>query len=142
MDITSITPLILEAQDPTVFTVDYYLSEQEAIAQQNALTAAQAANFVTGSTTLWAQVSNNVNSCTDRTPIAIIIHALPEFTFNDPSVVCVDFITGAVLSPSFIDSGLDGSLYSFEWRNDSGAIVGTEFFYEATAAGTYTLQVT
>ncbi|MDV7397563.1 hypothetical protein RZS08_39550, partial [Arthrospira platensis SPKY1] len=60
VDITSITPLILGAQDPTVFTVDYYLSEQEAIAQQNALTAAQAANFVTGSTTLWAQVSNNV----------------------------------------------------------------------------------
>ena len=88
VDITSITPLILGAQDPTVFTVDYYLSEQEAIAQQNALTAAQAANFVTGSTTLWAQVSNNVNSCTDRTAIAIIIHALPEFTFNDPSVVC------------------------------------------------------
>ena len=139
-DLDSYTSNVLGAQNPAVFTITYYGSEADAIAQTNPLQ--NTSNFETGNTTIWVVISNNVNPCYYYQAVQITVYEIPVTTLTADNPVCIDITTGEVVREALIDSGLSGATHTFEWYDEAMNVVGTGATYSATAAGDYSVIAT
>jgi gliding motility-associated-like protein len=94
--------------------------------------------------TIYVRVDNNSTICYQTTTLTIRVDLLPIFDIDDNYILCVDSPVGVVtmVSPPIIDTGLNISIYSFEWTDSSGAVVGTDSTYIPASTGTYTVVVT
>jgi gliding motility-associated-like protein len=127
IDLTQFDATILGGQDPVQFTVAYFASQAEAIANTGALASPH--NMATG--LLYAVVTNTLTGCrsevamvtVDIEPLAdIAIGSVPDGISNS---ICVDFITGALISGLTLDSGLpDDGTYTFQWTLGGADIAG------------------
>uniref|UniRef100_UPI00404A8612 PKD domain-containing protein n=1 Tax=Flavobacterium sp. TaxID=239 RepID=UPI00404A8612 len=139
-DLDSYVSNVLGAQDPTVFAITYYGNEADAIAQSNPL--ADTANYETANTSIWVVISNNVNSCYYYQEVVITVNEIPVPILTADNPVCIDLETGEVVREATLDSGLDASLYTFEWLDETMNVVGTASTYSASAAGDYSIIAT
>lgn len=144
IDLTAYAPAILNGQNPAIFLLSYYTSLADASAGTNGLTPAQATAYQTdaGVDTIWVKVENSSNSitpfCYAITTIDISVIPSPNpiiNTVNNVSTICVDFMTNEVVRPLTLRSGVPNpSAYSFIWRENGGAIVGTDPTYTVNTA--------
>ena len=73
------TPVILDGQDPNLFTVTYHLSAAEALSGANAITSTAAyTNIVPTQQTIYVRVQNNITGCfTNHTSFDLFVDQLP-----------------------------------------------------------------
>jgi gliding motility-associated-like protein len=137
VDLTQFDATVLGGQDPAQFTVAYFATQAGAIANNGALTSPH--NMATGA--LYAVVTNTTTGC--RSQVAIItvdIEPLVDIAIESvtpdgiSNSICVDFVTGALISGLTLDSGLpnDGT-YTFQWTLGGADIAGA-------TASTYTIS--
>lgn len=127
---------LLGSQTGTEFTVAYYPTSADALAQTNAITD-------TTLQTVYARVNNTLApDCFDILPVTIIVHRIPEPTPED-GIVCVESETGNLLNPFTIVSGLSSSTHTFEWYLDTSLIAGaTGSTLQVTQPGIYSVIAT
>ena len=161
IDLTQYAATILNGQDPAIFLVSYYTSLADAVAGNNPLTPAEAQAYETDpdTDTIWVKVENSSNSitpfCYAITTIIITVERYPNpiiTTANGVTTICVDFVTGEVLRPLTLDSGITNPAnYTFEWFENgattpiTGATGPTYTVNTAEATGatrSYTVHVT
>jgi large repetitive protein len=164
--ITSFESAILGTQDPTIFTVSYYLSENDANGIPTngnppapALTPAEAMAYQNTADTdvIWVKVENTSSTqpyCYALTPINIRVVRNPNpiiQTQNGITTICVNQ-NDIVVRDLTLDSGISNPQdYTFEWFEGTGTnttLVGTGSTYTvdtsalAGATRTYTVRVT
>ena len=160
IDLTQYEAAILGGQNPAVFLVSYYTTQQDAIDGTNALPLAQAQAYETDpdTDTIWVKVENSSNSitpvCYAITTIDINVERYPNPVISTPDgvdTICVDFITNVVVRPLTLDSGMANPAgYTYEWfeAGDPTTVIGTGPSYTvdtpATGGATrnYTVHVT
>ncbi|SFU38431.1 gliding motility-associated C-terminal domain-containing protein [Pustulibacterium marinum] len=134
-DLSSLEATILAGQDPNGFTVSFYENYDDALAQLNAMPSEDVAAYESGSTIVYAVVTNDATGCTNGEPIEIelIVEPLPEITLYEKNegIVCIDATNNPVI-------GMDlGAGYSYQWN--TGATTPT---IEVTQGGEYYVTVT
>ncbi|SFU31282.1 gliding motility-associated C-terminal domain-containing protein [Pustulibacterium marinum] len=134
-DLSSLEATILAGQDPNGFTVSFYENYDDALAQLNAMPSEDVAAYESGSTIVYAVVTNDATGCTNGEPIEIelIVEPLPEITLYEKNegIVCIDATNNPVI-------GMDlGTGYSYQWN--TGATTPT---IEVTQGGEYYVTVT
>jgi large repetitive protein len=164
--ITSFESAILGTQDPTIFTVSYYLSENDANGIPTngnpptpALTPAEAMAYQNTADTdvIWVKVENTSSTqpyCYALTPINIRVVRNPNpiiQTQNGITTICVNQ-NDIVVRDLTLDSGISNPQdYTFEWFEGTGTnttLVGTGSTYTVSTAviggatRTYTVRVT
>ncbi|UPT69379.1 MAG: T9SS type B sorting domain-containing protein [Flavobacterium sp. JAD_PAG50586_2] len=160
IDLTQFETAILNGQNPAVFLVSYYRTQADADAGTNPLTAAEEVAYITDpdTDTIWVKVENSSNSitpyCYALATIVINVERYPNPIINTPNgvtTICVDFVTGAVIRPLTLDSGITNtSDYTFEWFEAASptTVIGSGPTYTvdtpATGGATrsYTVHVT
>lgn len=134
-DLTLLTPAVLGTQVASEYTLFYYETMANAIAQTNA-------TLFSTSSTVFVRVNNTLAAnCYDIKPINIIVNKLPFPTPLD-GAVCIDYETGSLLNPYTIYSGLSASNHTFVWNDQTNATVGTNASYTATLPGIYSVVAT
>ncbi|KAB1155096.1 T9SS type B sorting domain-containing protein [Flavobacterium luteum] len=134
-DLTKLNTTVLGNQKTTEFSVKYYATPEDAVAERNGLNE-------TNLPLVYARVNNSLaNSCYDLRNISITVIKAP-IPYPKGGFVCIDSKTNTLLNSYTIPSGLDNKDYAFKWLDASGKIVGTDNTYEAKLTGSYTLITT
>ena len=135
---------VLDGQDPGAFTVSYYLTQGDAELGANALPPLY--ENVSNPQTLWARVDNDgtaENFCYAVASLELVVLPLPAFDLAEAYVICEGTNGSEVLAPAVLDTGLDASLYVFEWSLDGTVIAGaTGSSYVPAVGGSYGVTVT
>jgi gliding motility-associated-like protein len=117
---------VLNGQDPTLFTVAYFATEQDAIDGTNPITTPESYPTATG--TIWIVVTNETTFCRSAvTSAAITVEALaePEIKSTTGSdTICVEWGTDALLRGLTLESGITDANYTFVWSLDGAPIAG------------------
>ncbi|MFP9114102.1 T9SS type B sorting domain-containing protein [Flavobacterium sp. RHBU_3] len=113
-----------------VNSVLYYLTENDALLEQNRIASAFT-NTVLGGQTVFARIENN-NACLAIAPIQLILHSLPPIEATGAGLVCLN--TGDYI---ILESGVAGNYYSYLWSTGQ-----TTNFIQVNMPGTYTVTVT
>ena len=93
LDLPSFDPTFLGAQDPTIFSVSYHLSQADADNNANALTGVHVFDY--GVTPVYVRVSNNQNpACYDTTLFDVVARQAPLVDTVTDWVVCDDDLDG------------------------------------------------
>ena len=87
---------------------------------------------------VFATATDNIN-CTDQEDFFITIYPLNELEIPT-AVICVDSVTGALINPAFINTGLNPTIFTVEWYLN-GTLINTGPSYVATQIGTYDLII-
>ncbi|RIV53617.1 PKD domain-containing protein [Flagellimonas taeanensis] len=124
---------VLNGQDPLIYQVDYYASEEDALNSINPLSKEAYANG-TLQETVYARVQHSqLMDCYDVTSFNIIINELPRPDLEEIYVICPD-------SPDLVVDG--GVFETYSWGTEEGNVIGNQQFLEVTELGTYELTVT
>ncbi|MFD2601473.1 hypothetical protein, partial [Flavobacterium suzhouense] len=87
-NLTSKNTQILNGLDPAQYSVNYYISEQDAIAATNPITNPM--SYSSGNATIWARVTNNVTGCFDIVSFELIVNPLPVLITNQSTYTLCD----------------------------------------------------
>ncbi|QNJ98117.1 T9SS type B sorting domain-containing protein [Constantimarinum furrinae] len=138
---------ILAGQDPSVYLLSFY----ESLSNAQTATDPLAGTYVNviNPQVIYARVDNSDTECFEITQVILKVEQLPELTLEESYRLCVDANGNPIpeeegaLSPPVIDTGLDASLYSFEWYFNGEIILGqSDPFITALEGGTYSVIVT
>ncbi|MFV0572781.1 MAG: T9SS type B sorting domain-containing protein [Xanthomarina gelatinilytica] len=132
-------------------TVTYHESLADAESGENSI--ANTSNYTNTATpqTIYVRVTDtgdpsdpndNGTGCYTIVTFDIIVNPLPTFTPDDLYVICVNINGTEVVGAPTIDTGLNGTDYTFEWVDENGTIVSVDPIYTATLPGTYTVEIT
>lgn len=112
-------------------TVAYYLTESDALAEQNPL--APAYSNTSQNQVVFARIENN-NDCVAIQQIKLVVRRLPDIDTTGEGIVCLNRNT-----PITLTSGLQGSTngYAFLWST-----LETSPTIQVTQPGIYTVKVT
>jgi gliding motility-associated-like protein len=137
---------ILGGQDPLLYSLVFYSSPENAAAQVGALPTLYVNTI--NPQVVYARVTNINSDCYDVAEVILKVELLPEFTLADSYRLCLDAQGNPLLgdqgdSPPVIDTGMDPSVYIFEWQLGTDVLLGEiGASITATSAGTYTVTVT
>jgi gliding motility-associated-like protein len=100
-----------------------------------------AGSEITTSQTIYvfATASDNLN-CFNERSFVVTITPLNDFIIPD-GTICVDLITGDLISPHVFTTGLSPTTFTVEWFLN-GTLMGVGPTYTATQEGTYTVEFT
>ena len=131
-DLSLLNTTILGNQTSSEFDVTYYANQSDAIAEINPIVS-------TNLQTVFVKVKNTLTTnCFDLKTITLKVNKLPEPTPLD-GIICFDSETNTLLNPYTISSGLSSNIYTFQWLNEAGNLVGTGSNYVAILPGTYSV---
>lgn len=131
-DLQTLDATVLGTQTGPEFTIAYYETMADAIANTNAITSTEL-------TTVFAKVGNSLAAnCSNIRAINITVHKLPVPTPKD-GIICFDTETQTLLNPYTIHSGLSPVSHTFIWHDQNGNIVGNGASYTAITPGLYTV---
>ncbi|WP_171037106.1 T9SS type B sorting domain-containing protein [Maribacter algarum] len=124
---------ILNGQDPNTFSVTYFSSDADAVANQNPLQKQDHSNSLPQEV-IYARIQNNgLTDCYDTTSFSIILNPLPQPLLDETYVICPD-------TPQLDIDG--GDFESWSWRDENGSELSTNRNINIVALGDYTLTVT
>ncbi|MDT7831882.1 choice-of-anchor L domain-containing protein [Flavobacteriaceae bacterium S356] len=83
-------------------------------------------------------VNDNAPDCFRDEVFSVTVYPLQELLIED-GVICVDSESGLTTQSTILVSGLDPSIYTVNWYLNA-TLMGTGTNYEATEAGTYTVE--
>ena len=150
-DLSTQDTFVLNGQDPTNYTVRYYVSQSDADLDINELPTLFENNV--NPQIIFARVDNDTlvadstgalvdsSICFETSTVTLEVHPLPIVEIDDEYILCVDLNGSEVLAPLVIDTGLSNLDYTFVWRDATGIIVGTNSSYVPVQGGDYTLEV-
>ena len=138
-DLSSQNSAILGGQDPLLFNVTYYLTEDDALNSSNSLNS-QYTNEINPQT-IYTRLDNIENGCFEVAPLTLKVNPLPVVFIENEYLLCVNTNGTEIIPPLEIDTGLENSAYTFIWSNLSGEIVGTESSFFPSQGGDYFLEV-
>ena len=136
---------ILGTQDPLVYQLDFYGTLENAELEVSPLPATYV-NIINPQI-IYARVTNINTECYDLTEVILKVELIPELALDDFYRLCVDSLGNPIpagnTSPPVIDTGLDPSIYMFEWQLNSEVLLG-EIGASITVLqeGIYTVRVT
>ncbi len=134
-DLTTLNALVLGNQTGPEFSVTYFETMANAAANTDAVTTTEVQS-------VYARISNALAaSCFDIVNILIKVNKLPEPKPVD-GIICFNSTTQTLIRSYTIPSGLASASHTFEWRNETGDIVGNGSNYIAILPGTYTVTAT
>ena len=123
---------------PTVpYTINYY--SQSGGNAANLITNLTLSTAGTYTYYVYASAPNNAN-CNDEQAFTFTIYPLLDLTVQG-GIICVDPITNINRSSFTLQTGLNPALFTVNWYLN-GTLMGTGSSYEATTAGTYTVEFT
>ncbi|WP_347373899.1 T9SS type B sorting domain-containing protein [Aequorivita sp. Q41] len=142
---------ILGGQDPAIFEITFHETEDEAAAGIEAITFPYV-NIINPQR-IYIRVTNNDNllepKCYGIAEMVIKVEQIEDVTFDGDYRLCVDENGNPIQevegspSPPIIDSGLDPTLYTFQWDLDGVILVGENGpSIIALQGGVYTLTYT
>ena len=103
-------------------------------------TAYSAGQSIISSQQMYIYVNAAANAnCYNQDVYNITVYPLKNLNIDD-GVICVDNVTGALLQPHTMNSGLNPTIYTVEWYLN-GLLVGTGQQYTALKEGTYSIIV-
>ncbi|WP_457617911.1 T9SS type B sorting domain-containing protein [Lutibacter sp.] len=93
--------------------------------------------FITDTKTIIIKVENELNSsCTAETTLNFIVNEKPQFELYPTAIYCLN------LPPITVETFNALNNYTYEWKNESGAIISTNFDAIISKAGEYTVIAT
>ncbi|RTY95749.1 T9SS type B sorting domain-containing protein [Flavobacterium sp. GT3R68] len=99
-----------------------------------------AGQSIASSQTMYVYAVSPTNpNCWDQEDFNIVIHPMKDLVIR-PGVICVDFLTGELLSPAQLNSGLNPAIYTVEWYLN-GVLIATGPDFTATQEGTYDVKI-
>ena len=138
-DLLSQNSAVLGGQDPLLFNVTYYLTEEDALNSSNSLNS-QYTNEINPQT-IYTRLDNLVNGCFEVAPLTLKVNPLPVVFIDNEYLLCVNTNGTEIIPPLEIDTGLENSAYTFIWSNLNGEIVGTDSSFFPSQGGDYFLEV-
>jgi gliding motility-associated-like protein len=129
-----------DTQSPIDFTVTYYLTEQDAIDDVNALVSPYTNE--TNPQTLYARVTNNSTLCYDTTSLNLSLGTLPitNFTSDFDYEVCPNATVPIIIEAT--PENYSTSDVTINWYLDGGLILGENgLTIPVLLAGTYEIEV-
>ena len=140
-DLTTQDAEILGVTQTAGYTVSYYATIDDAQAGVNAIPTLY--ENLSNPQVIYARVDNDATICYAITTLTLRVDLLPIFDIDDSYIICVNTNgTETIETPPVIDTGLDIADYSFEWRDSSNTLVGTDSSFVPLQAGTYSVLVT
>jgi len=147
LTLASLLDEILNGQDPLDYFVSFYETLANAMDAANPLGASY--TNIINPQVIYARVENAASGCYDVVEVILKVDQLPVITLDDSYRLCVDqnglpiASEEGASSPPVIDTGLDATLYSFEWSIDGVVQVGeTGASIIATTGGVYQVSIT
>lgn len=128
INLTQLNVAILGAQNPSQFTVSYYLDENDALLGDNAIE--DPSSYLAISETIYARVENNTTSCFTTTSFDVIINRKP-FVEIPNQVVCLDNL------PLTVSAETGEATDTYLWSTNE---ITSEI--EITEVGNYSVTVT
>lgn len=124
---------VYNGQDEQVYAVSYHATDLDALNYENPLPKNNYQNTDLNEQIFVRIQHTELDFCYDTTSFNLIINPLPELILEDTYVICPD-------SPDLV---VDGGLFeTYEWRDVSGAVIGSDEQQPISELGTYTLTVT
>jgi gliding motility-associated-like protein len=152
-DLTTQNPFVLDGQNPGSYTVSYYANQTDADAATNALPLAY--TNITNPQVIIARVDNDImipdgmggmldsSTCYETAEVTLQVNPMPSFTLAAEYLLCINTNGTEVINSPLIDTELDATLYTFQWRlggavlpNETGASLAP------TIGGVYSVIVT
>ena len=136
---------ILSIFEPGTHEVLYFLTEQDAINNENALTQAEAEAFLgTNGQVIWVRINLLTTSCFQTTSFNLVVQDLtPQFTLDGKMEICPEETTTITVIPT--DNNFNVNSVTFEWTfNDeviAGATSSSLVIEGEEGYGTYTVTV-
>jgi len=125
-------------------SVNYYTSLADAQAMENEIEDPGVFVNTTNPQTIYAITINTDEGMCESIDVIDFEISVQPLT-NEGGLICVDEITGQVLSTFIIDGTVEnpqiGVVYTYVWTRD-GALVSTEATVEINAGGTYQVLIT
>ncbi|MCC6723249.1 MAG: gliding motility-associated C-terminal domain-containing protein [Saprospiraceae bacterium] len=87
-------------------------------------------------TGIYSETLQNFEGCDSTVIVSLIVTPNDAVITGDSEISCV---TGSTILSA--ESSVGGSNLTYQWRNGSGVVVGTEPFLAVTQAGNYTLTI-
>ena len=147
LTLASLLDEILNGQDPLDYFVSFYETLANAMDAENPLGASY--TNIINPQVIYARVENAASGCYDVVEVILKVNQLPVITLDDSYRLCVDqnglpiASQEGASSPPVIDTGLDATLYSFEWSIDGVVQVGeTGASIISTTGGVYQVSIT
>ncbi|MFP9100102.1 choice-of-anchor L domain-containing protein [Flavobacterium sp. RHBU_24] len=153
-DLTPAGTEALGTQNPTQFSVEYYLTEAAAnlgdtTSAEYIATPATFTNTVYLTQTIWVRITNTATfaPCYAVTSFDIRVSLLPEPSISsedNDDTICVDYLTGDVEKPVYLHAdNTDPALDTYRWQLNGVDIPGaTAQDYTAVEEGLYTVFAT
>ncbi|CAZ96954.1 T9SS type B sorting domain-containing protein [Zobellia galactanivorans] len=146
VDLTVNSELILGGQDPKIYQVTYYLSEEDARAFKNAIGNPTAYELSNASETVFVRISSG-NSCYEIATFELKLLGIDfRSELQEEYVLCLG-ADGETLEPlPVLDTGLSTSVYSFAWYRgelspENKIADASDASFTASEAGTYIVQL-
>ncbi|SHH31052.1 T9SS type B sorting domain-containing protein [Winogradskyella jejuensis] len=146
-DLASVEAEVLNGQDPTAFSIDFYDNFDDAF--NNNLPERLPLlyeNLTVNTQVIYARVSNNIrpDECFDIAEVTLQVNLLPIFDLEEEYILCLSSNDEATVDvPPVLDTGLSDTDYAFEWSLD-GIVLPTETGSSLipTQGGVYDVVVT
>lgn len=143
----SIRNQVLNGQTPDAnFTLSYFTSLADAN-NPNAIPIANPTAFQNDTAltdSIWIRVSNNTitNPCFAVVELRLIVNPLPYHQLNPEYFICEDYVTGTLLNPATLNTGLTASNYIFEWTYNGNPFGGNTSSITTSQIGDYSVEIT
>lgn len=131
-DLQTLSATVLGTQSASDYSVTYFSTIADANSKTNSI-------LNTTSSLVYVRISSTLASiCYDVKPISIIVNKLPKSSAKD-GIICIDNVTGAVVNPYTIESGLSATTHSIQWFDSTGTVVSTNANYTTQIPGVYSI---
>lgn len=144
---SSIRNQVLNGQTPdTDFSLSFYTSFADANDNKANPIANPAAykNQTPFHDSVWIRVTNKnlTNSCFAIVELKLIVNPIPDPKLDPEYYICEDYLTGTLLNPVTLNTGVLGVNYQFEWTLDGQPYNAGSSSIGTTKTGDYVVKVT
>ncbi len=143
-DLTSQTDIVLDGQDPGQFNVSFHETMFDSETGQNAIASPDAYVNISNPQTIWVRVERTDEpSCFSTVMFDLSVDEIVDLVTDLPATV--DLCSSdafPVLDATPTNSGIDLSLVTYSWEDDSGTEISTNAEFTPTTAGIYTVTIT
>lgn len=132
---SKITEILGTTQSPTDFTVTFHSSQANATLGNAPISSPYTNTNATE--TIFVRIQNRRTGCVnDDAFFDVIVNPLPSFGVSSPQILCLNDLPLNIAAENPMD------VYTYEWTNESGTILGTFDNLNVTSGGKYFVTAT
>ncbi|MBG7611113.1 T9SS type B sorting domain-containing protein [Polaribacter sp. BAL334] len=132
---SKITEILGTTQSPTDFTVTFHSSQANATLGNAPISSPYTNTNATE--TIFVRIQNRRTGCVnDDAFFDVIVNPLPSFGVSSPQILCLNDLPLNIAAENPMD------VYTYEWTNESGTVLGTFDNLNVTSGGKYFVTAT